>query len=498
MRSDRFGRYVDSQTTAAENRVVNEGAFAAMVTRLSASDAAFFHLENSSTPMYVGSLSILRKPRNGLSYETLLATVEQRLPQIPRYRQKVREVTLGLARPVWVDDPDFDITYHIRRSALPSPGSDDQLHELIARLGSRPLDKSRPLWEMYLIEGLGKNRIALYTKSHQALVNGMTALEIGHVIADRTQKRPEFGEDIWIPAREPSDRRLLLGAVGEWVTRPAEQAGEMRSAVTGVITNAGRLAEVGRRFVDVVRTAARGTAPNSPLNTTVSRNRRFAVAVGDLEDFRLVRARYDCDVNDVVLAVVAGALRNWLLSRGEPVTATTTMRAMAPVSVYPDADLDSTGPGQAISEVSPFLVDLPVGEGNAVVRLSQIAHTTESHPTAASLVDARTIVTLSGFAPPTLHAMGIRVATDFSARQFNLLITNVPGAQKQMFVAGTKLLETYSVPPLLHNQVLAIGVTSYNGMLYFGINADRDAMSDVDVLPTLLRESLDELLEAAR
>lgn len=469
-----------------------------MVTRLSASDAAFFRMENTSTPMYVGSLSILRKPRNGLSYETLLETVEQRLPQIPRYRQKVREVTLGLARPVWVDDPDFDITYHIRRSALPSPGSDNQLHELIARLGSRQLDKSRPLWEMYLIEGLAKNRIAIYTKSHQALVNGMTALEIGHVIADRTQKRPEFGEDIWIPAREPSDRGLLFGAVGEWVTRPAEQIGELRSAVTGVVTNAGQLADVGRRFVDVVRIAARGTAPNSPLNTRVSRNRRFTVASGDLEDFRLVRARYDCDVNDVVLAVVAGALRNWLLSRGEPVSASTRMRAMAPMSVYPDADLDATGPGQAISEVTPFLVDLPVGEGNAVVRLSQIAHTTESHPTAASLVDARTIVTLSGFAPPTLHAMGIRVATGFSARQFNLLITNVPGAQKQMYVAGAKLLETYSVPPLLHNQVLAIGVTSYNGMLYFGINADRDAMSDVDMLPALLRESLDELLEAAR
>ena len=196
-----------------------------MVTRLSASDASFYHLEDTSTPMYVGTLSILRKPRNGLSYETLLATVERRLPQIPRYRQKVREVTLGLARPVWIDDRDFDITYHIRRSALPSPGSDAQLHELIARLGSRPLDKSRPLWEMYLIEGLARNRIAIYTKSHQALVNGMTALEIGHVIADRTQKPPEFGEDIWIPAREPSDRQLVLGAVGEWIARPAEQIG---------------------------------------------------------------------------------------------------------------------------------------------------------------------------------------------------------------------------------------------------------------------------------
>src|SRR3954452_6035692 len=228
-----------------------------MVTRLSASDASFYHLEDTSTPMYVGTLSILRKPRNGLSYETLLATVEQRFPQIPRYRQKVREVGLGLARPVWVDDPEFDITYHIRRSALPSPGSDSQLHDLVARLGSRQLDKTRPLWEMYLVEGLAKNRIAIYTKSHQALVNGMTALEIGHVIADRTQKAPEFGEDIWIPAREPSDARLVAGAVGEWVARPTAHLAAVRSAVTEVAINSEQLLEVGRRVADVARTVAR-------------------------------------------------------------------------------------------------------------------------------------------------------------------------------------------------------------------------------------------------
>lgn len=465
-----------------------------MVTRLSASDASFYQQENTSTPMYVGSLSILRKPRTGLPYDALLETIERRLPQIPRYRQKIREVTLGLARPVWVDDPEFDITYHVRRSALPSPGSDTQLHELIARLGSRPLDRSRPLWEMYLIEGLAKNRLALYTKTHQALVNGMTALEIGHVVADRSQRPPQFGEDIWIPGREPSERELLLGAVGDWLARPGMQLQAVRSAVT----NSAELGDLIRRMTDVARTVARGTAPNSPLNTKVSRNRRFTVASGRLADYRLVRSRYDCDVNDVVLAVIAGALRNWLLSRGEPVSTTSTVRAMAPTSVYPEADLELSGPGQAISEVAPFLVDLPVGEGNAVVRLSQIAHATESYSAAASLVDARTIVTLSGFAPPTLHAMGTRVATQFSARQFNLLITNVPGPQSQMYLAGTKLLETYAVPPLLHNQVLAIGVTSYCGRLFFGINADRDAMSDVDVLPGLLAESLDELLEAAQ
>ena len=469
-----------------------------MVTRLSTADASFYRLENTATPMYVGSLSILRRPRSGLSYETLLATVEQRLPQIPRYRQKVREVTFGLAKPVWIDDPDFDITYHIRRSALPSPGSDEQLHELIARLAARPLDKSRPLWEMYLVEGLAKNRIALYTKSHQALINGMGALELNHVIADRTRRPPAFPEDIWVPERDPGSTRLMIGAIGDWIGGPGAQLRAVGSSLAGLVTSSSQLVDAGRRVLDIARTAARGTAPSSPLNATVSRNRRFTVARGKLDDYRAVRARYECDINDVVLAVVTGALGNWLMSRGEAVSSTATVRALAPLSVYADEQLDSTGPGQAMSEVTPFLVDLPVGEGNAVVRLSQIAHATESNPGASSRVDARTIVTLSGFAPPTLHAMGIRVATSFSARLFNLLITNAPGAQSQMYIAGTKLLETYAVPPLLHNQALAISVTSYNGILYFGINADRDAMSDIDLLPGLLGQALDELLEASR
>src|SRR5215471_2548788 len=227
-----------------------------MVTRLSASDASFYHLEDTSTPMYVGTLSILRKPRNGLSYETLLATVEQRLAQIPRYRQKVREVQIGMARPVWIDDGDFDITYHVRRSALPSPGSDEQLHELIARLAARPLDKSRPLWEMYLVEGLSKNRVALYTKSHQALINGMTTLEIGHVIADRTRRPPPFPEDIWIPEREPGNTRLLLGALSDWLMGPGTQLQAVGSAMAGLVTNHGELLDAGRRVVDFARTVA--------------------------------------------------------------------------------------------------------------------------------------------------------------------------------------------------------------------------------------------------
>src|ERR1700753_3993063 len=276
-----------------------------MVTRLSPSDASFFRLEDTATPMYVGSLSILRRPRAGLSYEALLATVEQRLAQIPRYRQKVRAV-IGMARPVWIDDRDFDITYHVRQSALTRRGCGEQLHDLIARLAARPLDKSRPLWEMCLVEGLAKNRVALFTKSHQALINGMTALEIGHVIVDRTQRPPPFPEDIWIPERDPGTARLVLGAIGDWLVGPGTQLQAVGSAVAGVLTNYGELLDAGRRVIDIARAVARGTAPSSPLNATVSRHRRFTVARGSLEDYRTVRARYDCDINDVVPAVGAG------------------------------------------------------------------------------------------------------------------------------------------------------------------------------------------------
>lgn len=472
-----------------------------MVSRLSASDAAFYRLENTATPMYVQTLLILRRPRAGLSYDKLLDTIEQRLPQIPRYRQKARAVALNLARPVWIDDRDFDITYHVRHSALPSPGSDEQLHELIGRLTERPLDKSRPLWEMRLIEGLADNRIALFTKSHQALINGMTAPAISHIIVDRTQRPPQFDEDIWVPHREPGTSELVFGAIGDWVSAPRAQLQAVGSTIGGLATGSGPLTEAGRKVLDTARALARGSAPNSPLNTEVSAGRLFTVAQGRLEDYRAVRARYDCDINDVVLAVITGALRNWLLSRGEPVASTRTVRAMVPLSIYPEDVYEATGHGQAISAVTPFLVDLPVGEPNAVVRLSQISYATESHPTASNRVDARTILALSGFAPPTLHAMGMRAATDFagfSRRVFNLLITNAPGAQRQMYVCGAKLLETYSVPPLLPNKALAIGVTSYNGKLYYGVNADRKSMSDIGMVSALLDEALAELLEAAK
>lgn len=202
-----------------------------MANRLTTQDASFYFLEASSTPMHLGSLAVFRTPRSGFSYENLLSLVEQRLVLVPRYRQKVREVAFGLARPVWIDDADFDITYHIRRSALPKPGSDDQLHDLVARLTSRPLDRTRPLWEMYLVEGLTKNRFAIFTKSHSALVDGEKALEIGQVILDASKSPPAMAEELWMPAREPKESALIFDAITELIASPSESVEVLKGAV---------------------------------------------------------------------------------------------------------------------------------------------------------------------------------------------------------------------------------------------------------------------------
>ncbi|MDQ1202052.1 diacylglycerol O-acyltransferase [Rhodococcus sp. SORGH_AS303] len=469
----------------------------ALATRLTTQDASFYFLEASTTPMHVGSLAIFRLPRGGFSYDELLTLVESRLALVPRYRQKVREVAFGLARPVWVDDRDFDITYHIRRSALPKPGSTEQLHDLVARLTSRPLDRTRPLWEMYLVEGLARNRFAIFTKSHSSIVDGDKALEISQVILDATKAPTPMAEELWMPAREPSEKALVAGALAEMVSRPGEGVEAVRGAVGDVTRAAGEAVRAVGKFAAVVRTAAQ-TAPTSPLNTTISRNRRYSVAKTDLDDYRMVRSKFGGTVNDVVLTVVSGALRNWLLSRGEPIGPYTTVRAMVPLSVHAAA----TGTGDEgdvpPNEVESFLIDLPVGEPNAVVRLSHVSHATEAHLGQSRGVTASTLITLSGFAPATLHAMGARVGSSLSQRMFNIIVTNAPGPQFPLYAGGARMLEMYPVPPLVRNQALSIGLTSYDGNVYYGVNADRAAMPDIDVITTLLHEALEELVDAAR
>lgn len=458
----------------------------ARATRLTAQDASYYFLDASTTPMHTASLAIVQPPASGLDFEAVLRLVESRLHVVPRYRRTVREVAFGLARPVWVDDQDFDITYHVRRSAVPSPGTDEQVHDLVARLTSRPLDTSRPLWEMYVVEGLSGGRCAVFTRSHSALVDGGQALEIGQVILDEDDAPRSPVDDLWMPESVPGESALVLAELAQLVSQPREAIDTLRmtlrdmtSLVDGAVDAAGRLAAL-------VRTAAQ-PAPPSPLGAANSRSRRFTVARTDIARYGAIADRFGCSIDDVILTVVSGALRSWLLARGEPVSESTALRALAPMSIC------AAPPSEGASS---FLLDLPVGEPNPVMRLSHVAHATEEFGRQGRPMTARTMIRWSGFAPASLHAGGARVAGSMSQRMFNVMVTSTPGARVPLYLAGMRLLESYRVSPLLKNQSLSIALTLYDGFVHYGLNADRDAMPDVDVVAASLHESLEELVDA--
>lgn len=457
--------------------------------RLSSLDVSFLYLEEPTTPMHVGGLVTLQPPETGFDYDKLVALIESRIGLVPRYRQKIKNVPGHFANPVWVDDGDFDVTYHVRRSALPRPGSDAQLRELVGRLMSRRLDRHRPLWEIYLVEGLAEGRIALITKTHHAMVDGRSAVDLGQVLLDLTPTPRDTGEDLWMPAPEPGLVELVAGAIGEYIRSPSAVVDTVRSSVADVRATAGRVTGALGGLASAARLATR-PAPASPLNARIGEQRRLGVARTALDDYKRVRKAHGGTVNDVVLATVSLALRNWLLSRGEPVTPKTAVRAMVPMSVRTEAEQGALG-----NRVSSYLVDLPVGEANPKVVLAQVSYSMKAHKESGQSVGADALIALSGFAPPTLHSMGARVASSFSRRLFNVVVTNVPGPQFPLYAGGAKLLEMFPVVPLAKGQAVSIGLTSYNGGVFYGLNADRDAMGDVDVLGALIEESLAALLE---
>ena len=458
-----------------------------MAERLTALDVSFLYLEDINAPQHVGSVEIFSAPEQGFDYDRLVRLIRERISFVPRYRQRVREVPGNLASPVWVDDEAFDVTYHVRRSALPRPGTQAQLEELVARIMSRPLDRSRPLWEMYLVEGLEGGRFALLTKTHHAMVDGIASVDLGQVILDVTPDPRQPAGDAWTPAREPGSVELVASAVHDIVRSPADVVASVRDNVADV---GQALARVGRSAIGLVSaawTVARPAASN-PLQVEIGQARRFAMLEARLDDLKAVRAEHGGSVNDVVLAVVAGGLREWLLTRGESITARTTVRAMVPVSVR-DESPDDAG------AVAGFLVELPVGEPDPVVRLQRIAYEMGQHKESGRLVGAEALVAFAGFAPPTLHALGARVGSGLSRRVYSLVVTNVPGPQFPLFAGGARMLAAYPVVPLPKGQAVSIGATSYDGGVYIGLNGDRDAMADLDVLVDCLEHALSDLLD---
>jgi WS/DGAT/MGAT family acyltransferase len=462
-----------------------------MPDRLSPLDVSFLYLESDTTPMHVGGVCILEPPPDGFDYDRLVRVITERIATVPRFRQKVKWVPGHLGNPVWVDDTEFDVTYHVRRSALPKPGTEEQLKELTARVQSRRLDRARPLWEIYLVEGLADGRIAIITKTHHAMVDGVSAVDIGAVILDLTREPRETDVEPWVAEPEPSGLSLVADAVTSYVRKPAELVNTARNGVADVRRVARRAGEVATGFAAALKVTAR-SAPDSPLNAEIGSQRRFAVARTELDDYKRVRKEHGGTVNDVVLATVAGALRTWLLTRGESVNGK-TVRAMVPVSVRTEDQHGALG-----NRVSSYFVDLPVGEPSPVLRLTQVSYAMSGHKDSGQSVGAEVLVAVSGFVAPTLHALGARVANSFTRRLFNVVVTNVPGPQIPLYAAGAEMLEVFPVVPLAKGQAVSIGLTSYNGGVYYGLNADRDAMPDADVLAQCIEEALAELVETVR
>ncbi len=397
-------------------------------------------LDTAHTPAHIGTVDIFDAGPDGWDYERLLGLIRERISYVPRYRQRIRGVPARLAGPVWVDDENFDLTYHVRRSALPRPGTMEQLREFVGRVISRRLDRSRPLWEMYVVEGLEPHRFALVTKSHLSLVDGIDTVEIGQVLFDNDLLGEGSSEanQAWHPAPEPTDVELVVGALWESAQDPVQAVQNVRGVLTGALGVAVAVGEVvggvGGALGELAGDALRGGRPRArtAVNGPVSEQRRVETLSIPLGDLKAIRDEHHHTVNDVILAVLTGALRAWLLTRGESVSPSSGLIALVPMSVTED-DGEPTSLG---SQVAPHLQALPIGEPSALMRLHQVAYGTQAHKDTGRAVGARTLSDIAGFAPTTLHALGMRVSSDVMRRQHDIVITNVPGPQQPVYAAG--------------------------------------------------------------
>lgn len=457
--------------------------------RLTGLDTSFLHLEHDATThMHVASCMVFDGPPP--MHEELVAHVEARLHLVPRYRQRLAFVPFQQGRPVWVDDPHFNLRYHVQHHALPRPGSDEQLKHLAGRAFSQQLDRNKPLWELWLVEGLADGRFAILAKTHHALVDGISGVDITTVLFDVSpQPAPTPApEQPWVPRPLPSSAQLLADALLERATVPAEIARGVRSA----LRRPGRVAK--ELFGDVraigsfALPGAR-SAPPSPLNVPIGPHRRFAWAEEDLDRVKAVKNALGGTVNDVVLATVAGGLGRYLRAQGHP-TSGLVLRAMVPVSVRSEDARGALG-----NQVAAVWASLPVGETDPLERLALVRGEMEGLKESHQAVGARLLTELTGFAPPTVMAQAARLQA--RQRYFNLVVTNVPGPQFPLYVLGREMRAIYPLVPLAQKLALGIAIISYNGELAFGLNADFDALPDVELLAAHLHEALDELAVVA-
>ena len=457
--------------------------------RLTAVDASFLAQEVENAHMHVGAVLIFEGPPP--DYEDFCTQIRSRLHLVPRYRQKLAFPPLETGRPLWVDDPNFNLQYHVRHTALPSPGSEEQLRALAARVHSQRLDRSKPLWETWLVQGLEDNRFALISKTHHALVDGVAGVDLATVLFDAEpvpQAAPHEGEP-WAPAAEPSAAQLAARGIKGLVRTPFELGGRALSAAA----HPNRSLEAAREAIEgvgEVAWAGLNPAPETPLNVPIGPHRRFVFVRHDLADFKRVKDALGGTVNDVVLAVVAGALRQWLRTRGVR-TEGVELRALVPVSIRAADQHHTMG-----NRIAAMRGPLPVYVEDPVARLAVVREAMDGLKDSKQAVGAEVLAGVQSFAPPTVLAQASRI--NFSTRLFNLIVTNVPGPQFPLYLLGRELQDLFPIAFLPRDHAIAIAIMSYNGGMDFGLLGDYDAMPDLDELGRDLEVALEELLIAAK
>lgn len=457
--------------------------------RLTPVDASFLHQEGHNSHMHIGGLTIVEGPPP--SMEEFLEQIRRRLHLVPRYRHKLAHTAVDSGRPVWVDDPNFNLEYHVRHSALPEPGDMEQLELLTARIFSQQLDRSKPLWEMWLTEGLEDNRFAIITKTHHALIDGIAGVDLATVLFDLSPEPPPLTHPSrpWRPRREPGTAELLAaGLIGAARTSVA-LAENAIGALSHPERALARAMDVAEGIGELVW-AGLNPAPETPLNVPIGPHRRFTSVQGDLSDFKEIKNAFGGTVNDVVLAAVAGALRDFMLARGLRVEGV-ELRALVPVSTRAE---DERGAGG--NRVVVIRGPLPVYISDPVDRLRFVSQSMSGLKESKQALGAEVIAGAQNFAPPTILAQASRL--NFSTRLFNLIVTNVPGPQFPLYVLGREMLRAIPVAFLPENHGLAIAIMSYNGQLNFGLLGDFDALPDIERIGAGISGEIAELLTLAR
>ncbi|HEX4110481.1 MAG TPA: wax ester/triacylglycerol synthase family O-acyltransferase [Solirubrobacteraceae bacterium] len=457
--------------------------------RLSALDASFLHQEGPTAHMHVGALLLVDGPPPSLG--DFLEHIRQRLHLVPRYRHKLAHARVDRGRPVWVDDPSFNLDYHVRQTALPAPADRAQLRLLTGRIFSQQLDRAKPLWELWLVEGLHDGCFALISKTHHALIDGISGVDLATVLFDLQPVPEPIGHSgrPWRPRREPSTAELL--GTG------------LRAALRAGVTLAGGALEAAshpERALSDAREAAEGVgevvwaglnpAPPTPLNVEIGPHRRFAGVSAPLEDFKLIKRAFGGTVNDVVLAVVSGALREFLITRGVR-TQGLELRALVPVSTRTEGDRHTLG-----NRIAAMRGPLPVYIEDPVERVRFVSRAMHGLKESRQALGAEVLAGVQDFAPPTILARASRL--HFTTRLFNLIVTNIPGPQFGLYVLGRELQRAYPIAFLPERHALAVAIMSYNGEMGFGLLGDHDAMEDLEQVGAAIGAGVAELVELAR